>query len=104
MSPSDISQVIAGEIAGDWDRKNPHGVDLRTCLVTPERRRFVDATDKNQALDLWLVLEEHPQTHSGYMIVFDETSRRYGLAVIDQHKQDVFIGFYGTFLETLDAM
>ena len=100
MSPSDISLLIACEIGSDWNRANPHGVELRTCLVAPARRRFIDASDKNQTLDLWLVLEEHPQTHDGYKIVFDESSRQYGLA----SSGDVFIGYYGTFIETLDAM
>ena len=66
----------------------------------PERRRFVDGGHKNRMLDLWLVLEEHPQTHDGYKIVFDESSRQYGLA----SSGDVFVGYYGTFIETLDAM
>ena len=104
MSPSEVSQIIATEVDGDWSRANPHGVDLRTCLVTPERRRFVDASDDSQTLELWLVLEEHPQTRGGYKIVFDDSRKQYGLAVTDQHSRDVFIGYYGTFLETLDAM
>jgi hypothetical protein len=104
MSPSEVSQMIAVEVDGDWNRANPHGVDLRTCLVTPERRRFVEASDESQTCELWLVLEERPQTRGGYKIVFDDLRRQYGLAVTDQHGRDVFVGYYGTFLETLDAM
>src|SRR6266516_5723490 len=40
MSPSDVSKIITDEIAGDWSRSNLHGLDLRKCLVTPERRLF----------------------------------------------------------------
>ena len=104
MSPSDISEAIAHEIDGDWSRPNPHGVDLRRCLVTPQRARFVDASDETRSLDLWLVLEEKPGDHSGYKIVFDEARGEYGLAVTGQTGRDVFIGYYGSFLETLDGM
>jgi hypothetical protein len=100
MSPSEVSQAIAYEINGDWSRANPHGVDFRTCLVAPEFQQFVDATNKDQILNLWLILEERPQTRDGYKIVFDESRKKYGLA----SSGNIFIGYYGTFLETIDAM
>lgn len=104
MLPAEVSKIIEHEIGGDWDRPNPHGVDLRTCLVTPECRMFTDPVDDTQTCKLWLVLEEEPKTRGGYKIVFDEVSGQFGLAITDQHGRDVFLGYYGTFLETLDGM
>ena len=53
---------------------------------------------------MWLVLEENPRTRGGYKIVFDEQRREFGLATREQSGRDVLLGFYGTFMETLDAM
>ncbi len=99
MSPAEISRAIATEINGDRTRRNPHGVDLKRCLVKPVLRRFADGGNKARSLELWLVLDEHPMAHDGYAVVFDDSQGQYGLA-----NGDVFLGYYGTFLQTLDAM
>jgi hypothetical protein len=104
MTPSEITQLIAQEIGSDWGHTNAHGVNLRACLVAPQQRTYFDPMDDARKFDLWRVLEEHPDTHAGYEIVFDERDRSFGLATTDQHGRDVFLGSYGTFMETLDAM
>jgi hypothetical protein len=104
MSPDEVTKIVEHEIGGDWSHSNAHGVDLRTCLLRPERHTFSDPFDDTKSFDLWLVLEEHPQTRGGYKIVFDEQRREFGLATRDQHGRDVFLGFYGTFMETFDGM
>jgi len=104
MSPEEVSKIIADEIGRDRKHSNWHGCDLRRCLVTPERRLFADARDASQAHEMWLVLEEHPDTHTGYRIVFDEEAREFGLAIEGKDGRDVWIGNYGTFIETFDGM
>lgn len=104
MTPEDVRAQIEKEIDGDWERDNPHGVDLRRCLVGPTKRRYEDSFHEGQHLDLWLVLEEDPGSRSGYKIVYDEERDMYGLAVKGDKNEDVFIGNHGTFLETLDGM
>jgi hypothetical protein len=69
----------------------------------------VDSFRKEQTLDLWLVLEEKPGTKSGYKIIFDDQKQMFGLAICGRESEkevfhDIFIGYYGTFLETLDGM
>lgn len=103
MSPAEVSRIIADEIGTDWGRSNLHGVDLRASLLPPHRRSFSDAHDKTTR-EMWLVLEEKPQERSGYKIVFDETERQFGLAIPGKNGADVFLGFYGTFLDTFNAM
>jgi hypothetical protein len=99
----DISKLIEREIAGDWKRSNAHRVDLRRCLVPPEKRVFEQPFGEN--IELWLVLEEHPNSKCGYKIVFDEIGQTFGLATSNvKSDRDCFLGTYGTFLETLDAM
>jgi hypothetical protein len=104
MTSSEVKNRIEQEIGGEWEHSNAHGVDLRTCLVHPERQRFLDCTDEDRAVDLWLVLEEDPKTRGGYKIVFDEDNAMCGLAIADQNGRAVFLGYYGDFITTLDAM
>ncbi len=107
MTPDEVKAIVQDEIlkashSGDLIA-NPHGVDLKRCLLaTPERRTYVD---NDQPVDMWLVLEEDPDSHAGYEIVFDETSQTFGLATPGFDKiRFVFIGYYGSFLDTLKGM
>jgi hypothetical protein len=104
MTPQEVSQIITDEIGNDWNRTNLHGCDLRTCLVTPERRLYSDSWHDNKSLEMWLVLEEHPDTHTGYRIVFDENTRQFGLAIEGKDGRDVWLGHYGTFIQTFEGM
>jgi len=104
MTAEDVRGLVEAEINGDWDRPNPHGIDFRRSLVAPQRKDYNDPFNEGTKLPLWLVLEEHPDSGSGYKIVYDESRRMYGLAIVGQQNEGVFIGYYGTFLETLDAM
>ena len=103
MQAEEITQLIEAEIAGDWTRSNAHGVDLRKCLVEPTRQEFEDSFDPSRKITLWLVLEEDPETRGGYMIVYGEDEKMFGLA-IHGIKTDTFLGWYGSFIETLECM
>jgi len=106
MTAQQVTELIEKEIAGDWERMNPHGVRLKKCLVVPPvQRPYDDSFHDGKVLNLWLVLEEHPERKSGYKMVFDEERREFGLATDDSRTgRDAFIGYYGGFLETLNAM
>ena len=99
MTAAELSALLESEIDGNWSLSNAHGVDLRRCLVEPQKRMYRDSMDGASRLQLWLVLEEDPASHSGYEIVFDDQSMTFGLAT-----GDLFLGLYGTFLETLENM
>lgn len=105
MKASEVSAIIEQEIDGNWSRSNAHGVDLKRCLIVPPVKRiYEDSFKEGETLALWLVLEEIPESSTGYKIVFDEASGMFGLAISGAHNNDVLIGFYGTFLETLEGM
>jgi hypothetical protein len=53
---------------------------------------------------LWLILEEDPKGRKGYKIVFDDSESLFGLATTQKNGPDIFLGFYGTFMETLESM
>ncbi len=103
MLAEEITQLIEAEIADDWTRSNANGVDLRKCLVEPTRQEFEDSFDPSRKITLWLVLEEDPETRNGYMIVFGEDEKMFGLA-IQLIKTETFLGLYGSFIETLECM
>jgi len=103
IQPEDISRLIEAEVAGNWDRSNAHGVDLRTSLVSPQRKLFRCQTGETRGLRL--VLEENPKSRGGYKIVFDEVRGEFGLATADvTNPVDFFLGIYGSFIESFDAM
>jgi len=107
MNASEVMEIIKCEIDDNWTLSNAHGVDLRKCLLPqPMKKTYEDSFKEGETIELWLVLEEIPEDESGYKIVFDEESQMFGLAVPGSHENDndIFIGFYGTFLETLEAM
>ena len=52
---------------------------------------------------LWTVLEETPDRH-GYKIIFDPENATFGLGILTDKDELMFIGYYGTFLETLEGM
>jgi hypothetical protein len=99
MESSDITKLIQSELSS---RSQPlkSGVNLDRCLVAPRRVTFA-GHGEGDTWDLWLVLEEQPETKTGYKIVFDEETKQFGLAT---GARNVFIGFYGTFIQTLEGM
>ena len=104
MDAAEISRLVEREIDGNWSRSNAHGVDLRRCLVTPTKGIYEDCSGSG-TIELWAVLEEVPEDQSGYKIVFDERTGSFGLATRNfPGRPDGLIGFYGSFLETLEAM
>jgi hypothetical protein len=103
MTPKEITQIIEGEINGDWSISNLHGCDLKRCLVLPQKKLYFDPSKETENYELWLVLEECPETTDGYKIVFGEERKEFGLAM-SAIEGDCFLGFYGTFLETYESM
>ncbi len=106
MTPDEVRAIVEAEIGNDWSRKNPHGVDLRACLVTPRVvscQNTFPQLEGGRPLDLWIVLEETPGKKDGYLIAFDERKHKFGLA--DWNGDiPVFLGYHGSFMDTLEGM
>jgi hypothetical protein len=83
MTSAEVRAIVEAEIGGDWSQSNSHAVDLRRCLVQPRQvacRNTFPKLDAGKPLQLWIVLEERPDTKDGDLIVFDERQRKFGLA------------------------
>jgi hypothetical protein len=104
MTSQEVRKRIEDEIGEDWAASNAHGVDLRRCLVTPQKVIYQDSGHEGQAIELRLVLEEDRAGRRGYEIVYDENTEEFGLALHDDKGTGVFLGYYGTFLDTLYGM
>ena len=104
MTSDDVRARIEREIASTPDSPNPHGVDLHRCLLAPTKQRFEDSFREGEYLSLWLVLEEEPESHDGYKIVYSEERDIFGLAIKGRSTEDVLIGYHGSFLDTLAGM
>lgn len=103
MSSEDVARLIEAEVAGDWNRQNAHGCTVRRCLVEPQKFAFADPLNSD-TVDLWLVLEECPESLDGYKVVYDDVNESFGLAITDSNDKRVFLGLYGGFLDAYDAM
>lgn len=100
MTPKEISIMIEKEINGDWSISNWHNCDLKKCLVRPKRRKlkFFD-----EIREVWIVLEEHPETLDGFKVFFDEENNKFGLA---GHSEPIgyVCNSHDTFLAALKSM
>jgi hypothetical protein len=102
MTTSEVREIVKTEISDNWSRRNAHGCDFKACLVEPYLREF-ETSGGQGTIRLWVVLEEHPEDHNGYLIVFDEDSRNFGLACTGS-SGSIYLGSYGTFLKAFDLM
>lgn len=108
MDAEQIRKQIEEETRGNPFPSAENTLDLRQCLVEPVKKIYRDAAPtsgnaSDDKLELWLVLEECPGTGNGYKIVYDADENIYGLAYYAEPEDD-FLGYYGSFLETLEAM
>jgi hypothetical protein len=91
LLPSDISERIHLELSQITNLPQC-GLDIEKCLVIPTRAEFKSGADAFPWI-LWIVFA---CPESSIRIVFDECSSQFGLA-----KNGDFIGFNGTFVQTL---
>ncbi len=100
--------MVLCEIDNKFDISNPHGIDIKKCLVLPPIiHSFKNSYDNFEPKDMWLILCEDPVNNNKGMIVYDETEKSYGLAFKDNRKHSfgfTFIGHYEGFLDTLMNM
>ncbi len=103
MTGEQVSNIILDEINSRFDISNHHGVDLRKALITPILQEYKNAMDRSQTFKLWTVLEE-TENRNGYKIFYNEEEDSFGLGVKSENDELLYLGNYGTFLETLESM
>ncbi len=106
MTPDEVRSIVRAAIGGDSPSSNSLGEYLGARLVTPRLvrcRNTFPQLDAGRPIDLWIVFEEAPGKKDAYLIVFDEQTRKFGLAVWDGDVP-VFVGYHGSFTDTLNGM
>ena len=89
----EIQKLVEAEATGL--ETNSHGWHFRPCLLSvPEPCELKD--NSGASYQIWVVLRE---LENGYCVVFDPDEMEFGLA-----SGGVVISFYGSFVETLNAM
>ena len=110
MDASSLNAIIDRELADAKSLDNWHGITMDNLtnhrLQNPTLARFENAgaPDDPSEIDAWIVLDECPDSDSrGYLVAYYPDASMFGLAL----KNDpipTFIGCYGTFIETVNAM
>lgn len=99
-----IKKLILSEIKGDYSITNAHGVDLKKCLVEPYLQKFEKSFKKGEMVDVYIVLEENPESKNGHQIIYDPQEKIFGLGLSEEGKYHLLLGYYDTFLESLNGM
>lgn len=83
MTPYEVGQRLAAEIAADLPFQNHHGItreNLDQFLVEPHEV-LVDPDDlETEPRLMWVVLQERPDSAAGYSIVLDPLRDSWGVA------------------------
>ena len=106
MTAAEVESRVHSEIADQWGRWTPHGLDLRRCVVRPPRLEtyISHAGGREVPLGLWLVVEEDPDTHSGYEVFYDAQEDVFGLGTVGKDGRRYYLGGYGSLWRTLECM
>lgn len=98
-----IQEELAAGTIDNW-----HGVsasNIHEHLIEPVKETYMNEVDaRPRELELWTVLHEDPQGRSGLRIVFGPDKGWFGLAQTMKHGKPLFMGYFGTFIETLNGM
>lgn len=112
MTSDDVAELVRKQIAERWGTGNAHGVVLHQCLVPPMRISVEEMEPAPsgaavaKVVEVWVVLEERPETRNGYKIVYDEAVGCFGLAFsrLPAGSIPYYLGPYGDFMAALEAM
>jgi hypothetical protein len=101
--PTMTVDILSAMIARDLEAQEPNwwARPLTKRLPPPVKKKFVNSFKEEELLDLWLVFEETPEPD--YKVVYSEKMQMFGLA-IEGNDHDVLIGYYGGFIDTMNAM
>jgi hypothetical protein len=80
MTPSQISRLIEEDLDRNGRSLSWQGRPLQECLCEPGKIRVLDASHKNEFLEVWPLFEERASAPEGYKIVYSEEDGEFALA------------------------
>jgi len=103
MTNKEVKNIIQKELELKPDLTNGHGINVDQCLIEPTLQSYINSMNDDKIIELWTVLEE-TSDRNGYKIVFDSDNKMFGLGIMTNKNELMYLGVYGTFSETLRAM
>ena len=103
MTNKEVENIIQQELKLKPDLTNGHGVNVEKCLIEPILQSYLNFMNDYEIIELWTVLEE-TFDGNGYKIVFDPNNKIFGLGIMTNKNELMYLGAYGTFSETLRSM
>jgi hypothetical protein len=100
MTSNQVKELIVLELGYEQDLTNINGLDLTRCLIMPIMQTY--RLDNSEEVELWTVLRASSGGES-YYIFYDEEEEMYGLGIKSIEGMHN-IGYYGTFLQTINSM
>jgi hypothetical protein len=111
MDSGDVQLELERQLRAAPPLDNAHGITLENVrahiIAPPVLVRFENAGIPSgpPEVEVWIVLDECPESEDGYLVVYHPDSRMYGLALKKGFQgRGVFLGCYGSLVETLNAM
>jgi len=103
MTDIEVKNIIQQELAHKPVLTNGHGVKVDQCLIEPVLQSYLNSMNDDKIIELWTVLEE-TSDGNGYKIVFEPDNKIFGLEIMTNKNELMYLGAYGTFTETLRSM
>ncbi|GAB2682184.1 hypothetical protein GCM10027036_40650 [Flavihumibacter cheonanensis] len=105
-----LKRYIRQDLQSVETLNNLHGIDLENIqqhLIDPTLKEYYNDF-QNKVEKHWVVLDEEPQDpKDGYQIIYSEEHNEFGLAVKTSNTKPnmgTIVGWYGSFISTLDGM
>jgi hypothetical protein len=104
MTAEEIQKIVDRELnEPEEELKSWNEEEVRRLLLKPVKHTYLDTFEEDSTMELWLILDERPGVPTSQKIVYDENENEFGLAG-EKDGQPVFLGYYGTLVETLESM
>lgn len=98
MQKKDIIKLVEDSITDINDREI-----ILSGIIEPQKRIAFLNLEKTSSINVLVVYQDLSENLSGYKIFYDEESDQFGI-ITTQMGTDYIVGFYGTFIETLESM
>jgi hypothetical protein len=99
-----IKEIIQKELEGFPQLHNSHGLDVQQRLIEPYIETFEKPGEKNEFVELYVVLNEDQSGSGGYQIAYNPERNRFGLCLIGTDKHKFLLGYFKTFMEAFYGM
>ena len=73
-------------------------------LITPKRVRLFDSIESPETFPCWLVTDHKGVNDSSYRVVYDENRNQFGFEVKLADGRELFMGWIGSFAETVENL